>query len=147
MQIINRCFLRSQFAVLRHIYNIISSSNKAAQELKTGDWKPFAGCVMCQADLRSSRFLSSLPFLCVDDRSVCLASAGTWYRDQHSHRRSRLCLYRSAQPFRPSQIANMLRGKTYLVTGSTDGIGKQTITKLAAAGADVLIHGRCTRFL
>lgn len=36
----------------------------------------------------------------------------------------------------------MLRGKTYLVTGSTDGIGKQTITKLAAAGANVLIHGR-----
>lgn len=35
-----------------------------------------------------------------------------------------------------------MRGKTYLVTGSTDGIGRQTVTKLAAAGADVLIHGR-----
>lgn len=36
----------------------------------------------------------------------------------------------------------MLRGKSYLVTGSTDGIGRQTVTKLAASGADVLLHGR-----
>ncbi|KAL0037733.1 hypothetical protein WJX77_009988 [Trebouxia sp. C0004] len=33
-------------------------------------------------------------------------------------------------------------GKTYLVTGSTDGIGRHTASKLAAAGANVLIHGR-----
>ena len=36
----------------------------------------------------------------------------------------------------------MLRGKSYLVTGSTDGIGRQTVIKLAASGADVLLHGR-----
>ena len=36
----------------------------------------------------------------------------------------------------------MLRGKSYLVTGSTDGIGRQTVTRLAASGADVLLHGR-----
>lgn len=33
-------------------------------------------------------------------------------------------------------------GKTILVTGSTDGIGKQTARILAAQGARVLIHGR-----
>ena len=43
---------------------------------------------------------------------------------------------------RKFQIACMLRGKSYLVTGSTDGIGRQTVTKLAASGADVLLHGR-----
>ena len=35
-----------------------------------------------------------------------------------------------------------LSGKTFLVTGSTDGIGKHTALKLADAGADVLVHGR-----
>ncbi|KAL0047483.1 hypothetical protein WJX82_004625 [Trebouxia sp. C0006] len=33
-------------------------------------------------------------------------------------------------------------GKTYLVTGSTDGIGRHTASKLAAAGTNVLVHGR-----
>ncbi|KAA6420640.1 MAG: short chain dehydrogenase reductase family [Trebouxia sp. A1-2] len=33
-------------------------------------------------------------------------------------------------------------GKTYLVTGSTDGIGRHTASKLVAAGANVLLHGR-----
>ena len=33
-------------------------------------------------------------------------------------------------------------GKTVLVTGSTDGVGRYVATKLAAAGARVLIHGR-----
>jgi NAD(P)-dependent dehydrogenase (short-subunit alcohol dehydrogenase family) len=32
--------------------------------------------------------------------------------------------------------------KTILITGSTDGIGKLTATKLAAAGHHVLVHGR-----
>ena len=36
----------------------------------------------------------------------------------------------------------MLQGKTYLVTGSTDGIGRQTAIRLAVAGATVLLHGR-----
>jgi NAD(P)-dependent dehydrogenase (short-subunit alcohol dehydrogenase family) len=33
-------------------------------------------------------------------------------------------------------------GKTALVTGSTDGVGRYVATKLAASGANVLIHGR-----
>ena len=33
-------------------------------------------------------------------------------------------------------------GKTVLITGSTDGVGRYVAAKLAAAGANVLIHGR-----
>jgi NAD(P)-dependent dehydrogenase (short-subunit alcohol dehydrogenase family) len=33
-------------------------------------------------------------------------------------------------------------GKTVLVTGSTDGVGRYVAGRLAAAGARVLIHGR-----
>ena len=32
-------------------------------------------------------------------------------------------------------------GKTVLVTGSTDGVGRYVAARLAAAGAKVLIHG------
>ncbi|GMH43414.1 hypothetical protein BSKO_11336 [Bryopsis sp. KO-2023] len=35
-----------------------------------------------------------------------------------------------------------LEGQVHLVTGSTDGIGRHTATKLAQNGATVLIHGR-----
>ena len=35
-----------------------------------------------------------------------------------------------------------MAGKSYLVTGSTDGIGEHTATLLAQAGAKVLLHGR-----
>jgi NAD(P)-dependent dehydrogenase (short-subunit alcohol dehydrogenase family) len=35
-------------------------------------------------------------------------------------------------------------GKTVLITGSTDGVGRYVAMKLAAAGARVLIHGRDT---
>ena len=38
-----------------------------------------------------------------------------------------------------------MTGKTVLVTGSTDGIGRQTAVELAALGADVLVHGRAAR--
>ncbi len=38
----------------------------------------------------------------------------------------------------------MMQGKTILVTGSTDGIGKQTALELARMGAHVLVHGRTT---
>jgi NAD(P)-dependent dehydrogenase (short-subunit alcohol dehydrogenase family) len=37
---------------------------------------------------------------------------------------------------------HMLRGKTFLVTGSTDGIGQYTALLLAKSGANVLLHGR-----
>jgi NAD(P)-dependent dehydrogenase (short-subunit alcohol dehydrogenase family) len=35
-----------------------------------------------------------------------------------------------------------LNGKTVLITGSTDGVGRYVAARLAAAGAKVLIHGR-----
>lgn len=35
-----------------------------------------------------------------------------------------------------------LKGLIYFVTGSTDGIGRHTATKLASCGATVIVHGR-----
>lgn len=35
-----------------------------------------------------------------------------------------------------------MNGKTILVTGSTDGVGRYVARRLAEAGAKVLIHGR-----
>jgi NAD(P)-dependent dehydrogenase (short-subunit alcohol dehydrogenase family) len=35
-----------------------------------------------------------------------------------------------------------MRGKTALVTGSTDGVGRLVARKLGQAGARVLVHGR-----
>jgi NAD(P)-dependent dehydrogenase (short-subunit alcohol dehydrogenase family) len=35
-----------------------------------------------------------------------------------------------------------MAGKTVLITGSTDGVGRYVAAKLAAAGAKILIHGR-----
>jgi NAD(P)-dependent dehydrogenase (short-subunit alcohol dehydrogenase family) len=35
-----------------------------------------------------------------------------------------------------------MRGKTVLITGSTDGVGRYVASRLAAGGARVLIHGR-----
>ncbi|KAK9837903.1 hypothetical protein WJX74_007474 [Apatococcus lobatus] len=37
------------------------------------------------------------------------------------------------------------QGKTYLVTGSTDGIGQHTALNLARAGGNVIIHGRSSQ--
>ncbi len=42
-----------------------------------------------------------------------------------------------------AQAAMSLAGKIYLVTGSSDGIGLHTATRLAGTGATVLVHGRC----
>jgi len=38
-----------------------------------------------------------------------------------------------------------VRGKTVLITGSTDGVGRRVAERLAAAGATLLIHGRDAR--
>jgi NAD(P)-dependent dehydrogenase (short-subunit alcohol dehydrogenase family) len=35
-----------------------------------------------------------------------------------------------------------LRGKTVLVTGSTDGLGREVATRIASLGAHVIVHGR-----
>jgi NAD(P)-dependent dehydrogenase (short-subunit alcohol dehydrogenase family) len=35
-----------------------------------------------------------------------------------------------------------LAGRTVLITGSTDGVGRKVALELAAAGAEVLVHGR-----
>ena len=41
--------------------------------------------------------------------------------------------------------AYSMSGRTVLVTGSTDGIGRETAERLAALGAEVLVHGRDRR--
>ena len=41
-----------------------------------------------------------------------------------------------------TQQVPSLKGKTVLITGSTDGLGKAVALKLAAAGAHILVHGR-----
>ena len=38
-----------------------------------------------------------------------------------------------------------MAGKTVLITGSTDGVGRYVATRLAAEGAHALIHGRDAR--
>lgn len=45
------------------------------------------------------------------------------------------------QPALPTMAAPLL-GKTFLVTGATDGIGAHTAQRLAGQGATVLVHGR-----
>lgn len=56
-----------------------------------------------------------------------------------------------AQPAAPREFANethweklgvSLEGKTALVTGSTDGLGKELARQLGALGATVIVHGR-----
>jgi NAD(P)-dependent dehydrogenase (short-subunit alcohol dehydrogenase family) len=39
-------------------------------------------------------------------------------------------------------VSDSLKGKSYLITGSTDGIGEHTAMKLAGMGAKILLHGR-----
>uniref|UniRef100_A0A7S3XFM6 Ketoreductase domain-containing protein n=1 Tax=Picocystis salinarum TaxID=88271 RepID=A0A7S3XFM6_9CHLO len=39
-------------------------------------------------------------------------------------------------------MASTMRGRVCVVTGATDGIGRHTAEKLAAAGARVVVHGR-----
>jgi NAD(P)-dependent dehydrogenase (short-subunit alcohol dehydrogenase family) len=47
-----------------------------------------------------------------------------------------------AAAIRRKSIKTKMDGKTVLITGSTDGVGRYVATKLAAAGAKVLVHGR-----
>ncbi|CAM9775585.1 unnamed protein product [Scytosiphon promiscuus] len=42
----------------------------------------------------------------------------------------------------PGFYCRSLAGKVYLVTGSTDGIGRHTASRLAEEGATVIVHGR-----
>jgi NAD(P)-dependent dehydrogenase (short-subunit alcohol dehydrogenase family) len=42
----------------------------------------------------------------------------------------------------PGGAAAGLRGRTALVTGSTDGLGREVANRLGALGADVIVHGR-----
>jgi NAD(P)-dependent dehydrogenase (short-subunit alcohol dehydrogenase family) len=42
----------------------------------------------------------------------------------------------------PEVLAMDMQGKTILITGSTDGVGRYVAARLAAEGAHVLIHGR-----
>jgi NAD(P)-dependent dehydrogenase (short-subunit alcohol dehydrogenase family) len=42
----------------------------------------------------------------------------------------------------PGGAAGGLRGRTALVTGSTDGLGREVARRLGALGADVIVHGR-----
>jgi NAD(P)-dependent dehydrogenase (short-subunit alcohol dehydrogenase family) len=43
---------------------------------------------------------------------------------------------------RRERVAMNVDGKTVLITGSTDGVGRYVARRLAASGAKVLIHGR-----
>ena len=44
------------------------------------------------------------------------------------------------RPF--SFMMQSLKGKTVLITGATDGLGKEVAKRVAAAGADLILHGR-----
>jgi NAD(P)-dependent dehydrogenase (short-subunit alcohol dehydrogenase family) len=44
--------------------------------------------------------------------------------------------------FDKERIEMKMDGKTVLITGSTDGVGRYVATRLAADGAKILIHGR-----
>ncbi|CAM9948919.1 unnamed protein product [Discosporangium mesarthrocarpum] len=53
-----------------------------------------------------------------------------------------LCMSRTAPRGLMSMTGSLLKDKVYLVTGSTDGIGRHTASRLAEEGATVLVHGR-----
>jgi NAD(P)-dependent dehydrogenase (short-subunit alcohol dehydrogenase family) len=48
----------------------------------------------------------------------------------------------TAQGQPTSAAPGSLRGKTALVTGSTDGLGREVATRLGGLGATVIVHGR-----
>src|SRR5262245_5794121 len=41
-----------------------------------------------------------------------------------------------------AQSGDSMKGKTVLVTGSTDGLGREVALRSAALGAHVIVHGR-----
>jgi len=48
----------------------------------------------------------------------------------------------AAEGYATQKALPSLKGKTALITGSTDGLGRAVALKLAAAGAHILVHGR-----
>src|SRR4029077_19738393 len=56
--------------------------------------------------------------------------------------RARECSYRSVATKAARGRMEKLTGKTVLVTGSTDGVGRLVARRLGEAGAQVLVHGR-----
>lgn len=73
----------------------------------------------------------SLIYSCAGEANA-LASPPSWQRPLAS----------SAAQGLEAQPMHSLRGKTFCVTGSTDGIGLHTAQLLAQSGATVLVHGR-----
>lgn len=60
-----------------------------------------------------------------------------------------ICLFILALPFAMGQQSTQINGdiqsmagKTVLITGSTDGLGREVALRLGAMGAQVLVHGR-----
>lgn len=54
----------------------------------------------------------------------------------------RVAAQAGSQPRGGSPQAGDMTGKTVLVTGSTDGLGREVATRLGARGAAVIVHGR-----
>ncbi|MDM7935116.1 MAG: SDR family oxidoreductase [Methanothrix sp.] len=66
-----------------------------------------------------------------------------WWQDNADDRLGLSEDGRERDPLRASEaLESRMKGRTVLVTGSTDGIGRQTALQLAKRGAFVLVHGR-----
>src|ERR1700684_401210 len=78
--------------------------------------------------------------------SVAAAKRRYWKSRAARHLRWKSCArrWRGRRKFTDvlERIEMKMIGKTVLITGSTDGVGRYVAGKLAADGANVLIHGR-----